>query len=50
MLAFLYDVVIIKAGSSATHNVSDIRAGLKDFLSGKRITKTTKNRARSISR
>jgi hAT family C-terminal dimerisation region len=43
MLAFLYDVVIIRAGSGATHSVNDTRAGLKDFLSGKRTTEITKS-------
>jgi hAT family C-terminal dimerisation region len=43
MLAFLYDVVIIRAGYGATHSVSDTRAGLKDFLSGKRTTETIKS-------
>jgi hypothetical protein len=42
MLVFLYDVVIIMAGSGATHSVSDTSAGLKDFLSGKRTTETIK--------
>jgi hAT family C-terminal dimerisation region len=43
MFAFLYDVVIIRAGSGTTHSVSDTRADLKDFLSGKRTTETIKS-------
>jgi hAT family C-terminal dimerisation region len=44
MLAFLYDIVIIRDGFGASHSVSDTRAGLKDFLSGKKTTETTKSK------
>jgi hypothetical protein len=43
MLAFLYDVVIIRVESGATHSVNDTRTCLKDFLSGKRTTETTQS-------